>query len=180
SGSDDLPRRFIDEPLSMLERQLPEARATDLLLLRTRELLAPLRDVELPLVAQHGDLGAPNVLLRRDGCMNVVDWELAEACGLPAQDLFFVLAYLSFARSGARDTGEYVRAFHESFFADGGWVQPYVARYALALGLSKAALQPLFVACWMRYVAARAARLLDDDKGCLDDEAAAWLTQDRY
>src|SRR5690606_23360452 len=81
SGSDDLPRRFIDEPLSMLERQLPEARATDLLLLRTRELLAPLRDVELPLVAQHGDLGAPNVLLRRDGCMNVVDWELAEACG---------------------------------------------------------------------------------------------------
>lgn len=172
--------RLLDAPLRAVARRRPFAAAGDALVARTRELTRPIDALPLPLVLEHGDLAAPNLLLSRPGMLGVVDWELAEPRGLPAQDLFFALAWVAFARAGARRTPEYVAAFHGAFFGRDAWARPWVERYAAALRLPREALRPLFVACWSRYVAARMARLLDPAETSLSAETVAWLRQDRF
>ena len=172
--------RLLAEPLDDFEDRLPPSSTTDDLIARTRELTAPLRDLEIPLVLEHGDLSAPNILVSNAGALGVVDWELAEAASLPAQDLFFALAYLAFARARAGRTEQCLTAFRDAFFGVDAWAWPFVERYATALGLPREALGPLFVACWSRYVVKRAARLLDPGAGRLDAGTAAWLRQDRF
>lgn len=176
----DAHERLVAEPLRRLARALPRHQETADLVARTLALTQPLREIALPLVVEHGDLSAPNVLRAPNGALGVVDWELAEPEGLPAQDLFFALAYLASARARASRPRDHVAAFHAAFLAPEGWARPYVARHARAVALPPEALSPLFLACWSRYVAGRAARLLDADGGALSDETAAWLTQDRY
>ena len=172
--------RLLAEPLNELERRLPPSSATVDLIARTRELTLPLRDLAIPLVMEHGDLSAPNILVTAGGGLGVVDWELAETESLPGQDLFFALAYLAFARAGATRIDECVAAFRGAFFGPQGWARPYVEAYAASLRLPRAALGPLFVACWSRYVVKRAARLLDPGAARLGEESAAWLTRDRF
>jgi aminoglycoside phosphotransferase len=172
--------RLIAAPLHELERRLPPSSGLHGLIARTRELTAPLRDLELPLVLEHGDLSAPNLLASARGRLGVVDWELAESASLPAQDLLFALAYLAVARAGATSTGECVAAFRAAFFGGDAWARSYVARHAAAARLPREAVTPLFVACWSRYVAKRATRLLDPADAWLAADTVAWLEQDRF
>ena len=172
--------RLLAEPLAEFERRLPPSSATDDLIARTRELTLPLRDLAIPLVMEHGDLSAPNILVTATGTLGVVDWELAETESLPGQDLFFALAYLAFARRGATRLDECVAAFRSAFFGPDAWARAYVEPYAASLGLPHAAMRPLFVACWSRYVVKRAARLLDPGAARLGEETAAWLQRDRF
>lgn len=139
-----------DHPLTDSDAQL---------VVRTRELIAPLTRASLPLVFEHGDLSAPNILIADTGALNVVDWELANPEGLPAHDLFFSLAFVAFSRAGATTESQYVEAFADAFFGAGAWARPYVERYAESLRLDRDLLPALFVACWSTYVARRAERL---------------------
>src|SRR5262249_20122804 len=94
--------RLAEGPLRHFERVFPLNVEEQRLLERTWELIAPLRDAELPLVFEHGDLSHPNIMLLKNGAPGVVDWELAEPRGLPACDLFFFLTYIAFALHNAR------------------------------------------------------------------------------
>jgi aminoglycoside phosphotransferase (APT) family kinase protein len=161
-------------PLSTQEKQL---------VAETRHLTGPLRSLDFPLVFEHGDFSSPNILMRPGGDVGVVDWELAEPHGLPAVDLFFFLNYLAFARNQAETPEDCVGAFHDAFFGPQAWAREYVARYGEALGLPVAALRPLFIACWSRYVAGLVGRLNDlgaEPRAEPDPETTAWLRNNRY
>lgn len=55
----------------------------------------------LPLVRMHGDFKIENVVVDRQGSLvGVIDWELAEAGGLPLLDIGFLLLYNVFIRQG--------------------------------------------------------------------------------
>lgn len=151
------------------------------LVARTRELTQPLASMDFPLVFEHGDLSSPNILRTSEGDFGIVDWELAEPRGLPGQDLFFLLAYLAFAKSGATRVEEHVAAFHRAFFGDSAWARPHVTRYADAIGLDQESIPPLFIACWARYAMGLSERMAHlPGGGGVTDEEARWLTRNRY
>lgn len=151
--------RLLTRPLAAFADRCPSLSQGKRLVERTLELTSPLCEHRVPLVFVHGDLSAPNLLLSPDGHLQVVDWELAEPRGFPAEDLFFALTYMAFARRRARTVQGHLAAFRDAFFKENAWTQPYVLRYADALGLPRDVLRPLFVACWARYVTGFAARL---------------------
>jgi aminoglycoside phosphotransferase (APT) family kinase protein len=145
-----------ESALSTVERLFPQELA---LLERTRSIVAALRDVGVGTVFEHGDLSAPNLLVTRDGTLQVVDWELASAEGVPAVDLYFGLAYVAFAHSRAHSDADRVAAVRSAFFGKKAWAAPFVARYSSRLGYGVGAMRPLFVLCWLRYVSSLADRL---------------------
>ena len=148
---------------------------------RTLEIADPLNRPELPSVFEHGDLSHPNLIQLTDGRVGVVDWELAEPRGLPAQDLSFFLAYVAFATRRAGTIERQVAAFDEAFVTPGAWARPLLAGYADRQGVPRSLLTPLFVACWARYTA----RLLERIEGELGGrptgpEAAEFVRNNRY
>lgn len=166
----------------ILESSLPLSERERELLNRTRELVAPLREERLPLVFEHGDFSAPNILIEEKSGLGVVDWELAEPLGIPAADLFFFLSYAAFSRNGAEKPGEYLRAFHEAFFLPKGWARPYVLHYGELLNILPDLLKPLFVLSWSRYLAHMVARLkgTGNDGSMLAEDTVHWLRGNRY
>jgi aminoglycoside phosphotransferase (APT) family kinase protein len=175
-------KHLIERPLDRFERVFPLCAEEKCLLERTRVLIAPLHDMDVPLVFEHGDLSAPNLLLHGKDRLGVVDWELAEPQGLPAVDLFFFLTYIAFARRRFRTQRHYRAAFHNAFFGPTAWARPYVRRYAEHMHLSPLVLKPLFILCWSRYVANIVLRLNDlhGPKAELSNTTAAWLRTNRY
>jgi aminoglycoside phosphotransferase (APT) family kinase protein len=123
------------------------------LLLRVRHETSRLECLNLPLVFEHGDLSSPNLLMLGNGRVGVLDWELSDPRGLPAVDLFFFLAFVAFARERATSPEQCVSAFRNAFFVKNAWTRPYIARYASTMGVPVAALTPLFLLCWSRYLA---------------------------
>jgi len=174
--------RLVERPQGYLTSVFPISADEGRLLERTRELTAPLRWMRLPLVIEHGDLSHPNLMLLKQGGLGVVDWELADPLGLPVCDLIFFLTYVAFAARGANSGDDYLAAFHGAFFAHDAWARPYVRDYAERLQLSPQALAPLMVLVWVRYFAARLARLRHAGRasGRVDPSTAAWLRADRY
>ena len=172
--------RFVEEPLGVLESTfgaVPEWRER---IARTRDLVQPLHGTCLPTVYEHGDLGAPNLLLAPDGSFGVVDWELAHPRGLVSADLFFFLGFAAVAREGARSPGSFAAAFRSAFCGDEGWARPWVDRYGDALGVDGALRPPLFVLAAARVVAETVRRLREE--GGIGDgagELADWLETER-
>jgi hypothetical protein len=168
----------------LIERQSAELEATlpmeERLIARTRELTQPLAKVNLPLVLEHGDLSDPNLLVDHDGRIAVLDWELAETRGLPATDLFFFLAYVARALSGARSGIESVAAVDRAFLGRRSWARAYVRRYAEAMALSLGTLTPLLVACWERQVSGLARRMMEtrESSDGMRAGVARWIRQD--
>jgi len=167
-----------------IERDLLEVQATfpaeKDLLERTRQLVMPLLGANVPLVLEHGDLSHPNLLVDPKGEVSVVDWELAQLHGLPASDLFFFLAYVATALEGARSSREALVALDRAFFTRRNWARTYVRRYAHALGLSRDALTPLLIACWVRQVASLARRVANggEDSRMPGRGITDWLRED--
>lgn len=152
---------------------------------RTLALASAIHDARLPLVMEHGDFSAPNVMCLPGGRVGVVDWELADPRGLPACDLFFWLTYVAFARAGASSPREQVAAFTDAFWGRAAWARPHVARYAEAVGIDPAWLTPLFVLTWARTVAGLVQRLHQAGAGgaggrAIDARTVAWLNENRY
>jgi aminoglycoside phosphotransferase len=125
---------------------------------RTLELVSPLRDRELPLVLEHGDVSHPNLVVLANGRAALVDWELSEPRGLPAHDLFLFLAYVAFALGRAKSNEDRKTIFDETFFG-GHAPSAAISKYAERVGVASQLLPALFVACWARYAAILVQRL---------------------
>ena len=143
--------RSVARPLDAWEPWFPDHSTDRALAIQTRRLTSALAQHPVPLVVEHGDLSAPNLLLDRSGGLQVVDWELAEPSGLPAVDLFFALQFVASARARATSTRDHARAFGAAFFGPDAWALPHVDRYAVALGLPPRMLTPLFLAACSRW-----------------------------
>ena len=173
---------LVEEPIQRFRQCLPFAAEEESLLARTLDFVQPLRTLALPFVLSHEDLSHPNILISPEGKIGVVDWELAESHGLPALDLFFYLNYLAFACHAADKSRDYLAAFQKAFFGAGAWSRPHVERYQARLNLPAAALQPLFVLCWLRYLSGLVLRLHDGQGAhrMLNKETLSWLRRNRY
>lgn len=174
--------RLVERPLCEFGRLVPPQTAADERLIeRTRELAAPLRDANLPLVFEHGDLSHPNLLLLDGGGLGVLDWELAEPRGLPACDLFFFLTFVAFSLNKGPRVEDQTVAFHRAFFGGGAWAPPLVAESFRRMELPDTAVKPLLVLTWARWTANLARRLsagpADEP---LDDSTVEWLRGNRY
>ena len=171
--------RLIEGPLELFAESFPKPAMERDLVARTFEVVEPLRVAPWPRVFEHGDLSHPNLIWLPDDRVGVVDWELAEEEGFPLHDLCFFLTFATSALRRARSGREFVVAFDDAFFGRGGWAWSRAKAYADGLGLDEALLSPLFVACWARYTAGLTVRIAGDRSG-LDDEAAAWVRENRY
>jgi aminoglycoside phosphotransferase (APT) family kinase protein len=157
--------RLVAAPLRALGRRLADGTPLQPLVERTLERARALRDADLPLVLEHGDLGHPNLLRRPDGRLGVLDWERADPSGLPGHDLVFLLAYAAACgRSGPA-------AVPGAFFGRDAWAWPVAERYAGALGIDAALLPALVAVASARVVAASAANGLRPSSGVRDAAA---------
>jgi aminoglycoside phosphotransferase len=173
--------RLVSEPLDRFEALCAGRPAERALVRRTREFVAPLLAADVPLVFEHGDLSAPNILIDAEDRAGVVDWELADPAGLPAVDLFFFLTFVAFARGRANGQRGWIAALRSAFFGPDAWATPWIRKYAGAMELPEGSLGPLFVSTWARYVAAAATRLgADDAPRDESGELLAWLRSNRF
>ena len=172
-------QRLLDEPLALLADSFPPRAPERELVARTLELVEPLRGGDVPRVFEHGDLSHPNLIWLEGDRVGVVDWELAEEDGFPLHDLAFFLAFATFALRRPRTPEEHVAAFHDAFFASGGWSRARVTAYAEKFELARPLLPPLFVACWARHTARLALGIAGGRPG-LSEVDAAWVRQSRY
>jgi thiamine kinase-like enzyme len=126
---------------------------------RTLTYLAPLRSAAMPLLFEHGDLGRPNLFLRGDGQMAVVDWERAESRGLPCHDFVFFLQYVSESVNRAFDQATEAEAFDDAFTSRSAWAHPWLADYASLKGIQQDLLAELVLASWARSSAGLLSRI---------------------
>lgn len=152
------------------------------LIQRTEELLSSLRNANLPLGFEHGDLSHPNVMWLRAGGAGVVDWEQADPHGLPICDLFFFLAYAGFALHRSREKENHLAAIQEAFFHRDCWARSYVMEYAERFQLPGSMLASLFVLCWFRYLVGQLTRLSGtaNSQRRIGADSIEWLRKNRY
>jgi hypothetical protein len=115
----------------------------------------------IPIVRQHGDPGAWNMLVDGSGRLVVLDWESSESDGMPLWDLFYFqrsVGSLIARREGARRTLDaalrhFVTAtpIQARFAAD-------VREHADRVGLDRTLVEPMFYACWMHRALKEATR----------------------
>jgi aminoglycoside phosphotransferase (APT) family kinase protein len=172
--------RMLERPLNDLAESLRLPTGEVDLVKRTLELVEPLREAEIPGVVEHGDLSHPNLIWTGENHVGVVDWELAEEHGFPLHDLAYFLTYVTFALRRATETTAQVAAFHDAFFAGGGWARARVEAYARDLALDRTLLTPLFVSCWARSVVRLVDRIGGEAAAPMSDEAVAWIQENRY
>jgi hypothetical protein len=115
-----------------------------------------------PVVFQHGDPGAWNILASSNGEVFLLDWESAEPKGVPLWDLFYFLR--SFAVALARKAGirDALRGFEQHFLADSQFSRltfEALRDYCHKLELPAELVEPLFYTCWMHRSLKEANRL---------------------
>ncbi|HYP48775.1 MAG TPA: phosphotransferase [Thermoleophilaceae bacterium] len=139
---------MVVDPASELANLLPDATAYRAWL---SERCAFVGAEGIPAAARHNDLTMWNVLLDEGGSIGVLDWAEAEPAGLPLTDFFYAVADAAAACEGYGSRIEAVR----SCFAPGGARAQGVAalerRLSAPLGLTPAATQLCFHACWLRH-----------------------------
>lgn len=154
----DWYERTISGPLEALTRLVSQAPQTRALVELTHRKLEPLRGVQLPAVVEHGDLSHPNLFLKPQGSLQVVDWERARTDGVPGHDLVFYFQYLSESREHAFSRENQVAAF-EKAFGPGGWANAPLACHLESRGVEAGLLPLLVIATWARSAATLAYRL---------------------
>ncbi|HEY1155583.1 MAG TPA: aminoglycoside phosphotransferase family protein, partial [Arthrobacter sp.] len=156
----DWYQRAVAEPLAALEGLAGDA-FTGQLVERTHQLLAPLRQAELPAVIEHGDLSHPNLLIKPGGALQVMDWERSLTDGVPGHDLVFYLQYLSESSEQAFAREAQLAAFDKAF-GQGGWALDPLSRHLGMRGVDQSLLPLLVVATWARSTATLADRLAQE------------------
>ena len=58
-------------------------------------------------VCVHNDLGLWNILIKSDGSMGIIDWEVSNLTGYPLTDLIMFLLWMSFQREGTYTSQQY-------------------------------------------------------------------------
>jgi len=119
-----------------------------------RRQIAALVDARtpIPVVFQHGDAGAWNIVVSADDRVTFLDWETAEPQGMPLWDLFYFIR--SFAtrisrRQGNRDT---LAGFDRLCLRPSplsALQSEATARYCEQVGVDKHLIEPLFYTCWL-------------------------------
>jgi len=173
-------RDLVDGPLEYFTRTFPLSSEESWLVSRTHALVAPLRDAGLPFVCEHGDLGHPNLLLRDDGHIGVIDWELASLHGLVAYDLFFFLTFAAFSLARAQSSRRHVEAFAGTLLTPDAPLHRFVVAYARRCDIALSLMTPLLVLCWARYTITLLRRLSDSENPRATPGQAAWLRSNRY
>lgn len=123
-----------------------------------------------PAVTTHGDLGTWNIVTSGDE-FTVLDWESADAHGLPLSDALYFLTDALGLMAGAhtmQERFEYAVALHSGGAEHSGLLFNTMRDGAARLGLSDDVVGPLASACWERHSRSRGTRL---DR--LADHAAA-------
>ena len=128
---------------------------------RTRACLAQLTD--LPLVCEQRDFSPWNVLIDAAGHWVVLDWESAEADGLPLCDLIYFLAYLTFFRDGAMESGRYRKSYRDLLnpqTTSGAIFAECQQRYAAQVLIDAAVFKPLRLLTWLLHARSEYRRLM--------------------
>jgi hypothetical protein len=118
-----------------------------------------------PLVFQHGDPGAWNILASLNGEVFFLDWESAEPKGIPLWDMFYFLRSFAIAlarKSGIRDA---LKGFEQQFLLNGQFRRftfEALQDYCHKLELPAELVEPLFYTCWMHRSLKEANRLKPD------------------
>jgi aminoglycoside phosphotransferase (APT) family kinase protein len=171
---------LVDGPLLQFAESFPISPDDELLVRRTREIVAPLRAAALPFVWEHGDLSHPNLLLTGRDRIGVIDWELARPSGQLAYDLFVFLAYVAFSRRGTRRTADQVRSVRSAVAGHDAWALPVIQAYASRCRIPQSLLTPLFVLCWARYTTTLVSRLTGGRNRLRSADMASWVRANRY
>jgi aminoglycoside phosphotransferase (APT) family kinase protein len=159
--------RHLVVPATTLRHDLPESY---LAWLRSRAEAAI--GEPLSAVATHGDLTMTNVLLA-GGSLGVVDWEAADADGLPLRDLLYAAVDATAARDGYRDR---LAAFERCFPLQRRSIALLGAgldRLRRDAGLTEATTTLCVHACWLQHAA-------DERRKRGPDEARPFLSIVRH
>lgn len=116
----------------------------------------------LPLVLQHGDPGAWNLLVAAGGTPAFLDWEAAERHGMPLWDVFYFVRSFAVTVARARGRSSSLAAVRRELLADAPLnrlLASAVGRHCDEIGLDRALVEPLFVTCWMHRALKEATRL---------------------
>jgi hypothetical protein len=126
-----------------------------------------LRIPELPEVVEQRDCSPWNVMTRADGRLVVLDWESAEAQGLPCLDLvyYLTLAGLTLQSSVVSPSAAAYRAGRDGASAIGRVAMDCERRYLSALGLPHECLHPLRLLAWTIHARSEASRIRADAGG---------------
>jgi len=106
----------------------------------------------LPVVPEHRDCSPWNVVITPAGDPVLLDWESAEADGLPGLDLFYFLANCAFVLDGALENGRTRESHARLLDPAGEYGRVYrraVDEYASALELAPEDLSRLRLLCWI-------------------------------
>jgi len=106
----------------------------------------------IPLVFQHGDAGAWNIVVSEDDRVTFLDWETAEPQGMPLWDLFYFMR--SFAtwisrRQGKHDTLAGLERHYLTPSPLSALLAVATERYCDQVGVDKHLVEPLFYTCWL-------------------------------
>ena len=121
-------------------------------------------DDQFPLVFQHGDPGTWNILITQTGNVAFLDWEAAEAQGMPLWDLFYFMYTYGVWAARTATASDRMKGFEQQFLADSPISAALVkatARYCAAVGLNEQLIEPLFYTCWMHRALKEATRLTE-------------------
>jgi hypothetical protein len=126
-------------------------------------LLEPIR--ALPSVCEHRDFAPWNLSLGGRGELLVLDWESAEAGGVPGLDLVYFLAYAGFFANGTMRNGEFRSAYAAMLNPEtalGALRQACLEQYLRALHLSVDLHPALGLLTWMVHARSEYQRILED------------------
>ncbi|HEX5592928.1 MAG TPA: glycosyltransferase [Solirubrobacterales bacterium] len=107
---------------------------------------------DLPTVPEHRDCSPWNVVITPAGDPVLLDWESAEADGLPGLDLFYFLANCAFVLDGALESGRTRESYARLLDPTSPYGRIYrraVSEYATALGIASDDLDRLRLLCWI-------------------------------
>lgn len=116
----------------------------------------------LPLVFQHGDPGAWNLLVTPSGRVAFLDWEAAEPQGMPLWDLFYFARSFGVRLARKRGTRDSLAGFRQELLADSEFnhrLGAAIRRYCDRVSLPGELVAPLFYTCWMHRALKEATRL---------------------
>jgi hypothetical protein len=130
---------------------------------------AVLREIgELPSACEQRDFAPWNVFVSADGQLAVLDWESAVVEGLPALDLLYFLAHLTFNVDQAERLEDRVVSYRRALdpaTTTGAVRRACLSRYCERLGLAQAQLRPLRVLVWLIHARSEFERFAADAGG---------------